>query len=32
MDVKDLNETYEWLQMRCNALLYGLHHRAFETE
>lgn len=32
MDMKELNEMYYRLQMKCNKLMYGLHHRIFETE
>ena len=32
MDMKELNKMYYRLQMKCNELMYGLHHRIFETE
>ncbi|WP_304585088.1 hypothetical protein [Acutalibacter muris] len=32
MDIKELNEFYFQLQMRCNVLMLGLQHRILETE
>ncbi len=32
MDIKELNEFYYQLQMRCNSLMLGLRHRMLETE
>lgn len=32
MDIKELNEFYYQLQMRCNSLMLGLRHRILETE
>ena len=32
MDIKELNEFYYQLQIRCNSLMLGLRHRILETE
>jgi len=32
MDMKELNEMYFRLEMKCVELMHGLHHRVFETE
>lgn len=32
MDMKELNEMYCRLQMKCSELMSGLHHRIFESE
>lgn len=32
MDIKELNEFYYQLQIRCNSLMLGLRHRLLETE